>query len=186
MPMFSHYAEQITYYNPDSSGYAGNGSIGMLTKNQWLGYAQAPETVMAYGETRILKRGYLLKKIFTGKNVLKERRQHSRTGIGAAIICDHNGLLRHNTLLINYAYHFFHGTTQFSLGLSSSFAQYSTDRKNMEPANTNDPLLLSLIPVYSPDFNIGCIIRTQKYFFSVSAINLANAGSRVGKGESHP
>ncbi len=179
-PMFSQYNDQLSHINPATSGFLGNGSYGIMSKNQWLGYKRAPLTFVAYGEARILKRSYFLKKIFFGKTALKERRKKSNIGFGGAIFSDNNGLLSQNGFLLNYAYHFFMQKSQISLGLGLSFSQYAADRKRMEPGNTSDPLLNTMSPAYSPDFNFGFAMRNRSSYMALSSCQLLDSRLRFG------
>ena len=62
LPIYSQYLYNKFLINPAVAGSDGYTSISLSAREQWIGYSGAPRTVSVSMQTRMLKKGYRIKK----------------------------------------------------------------------------------------------------------------------------
>ena len=66
LPLYSQYLYNKFLINPAVAGSDGYTSVNLTAREQWVGYKGAPRTFSFSFQTRMLKRGYMLKRTNTG------------------------------------------------------------------------------------------------------------------------
>jgi type IX secretion system PorP/SprF family membrane protein len=93
LPIYSQYLYNKFLINPAVAGSDGYMSISMSAREQWIGYSGAPRTVSVSMQTRLLKKGYRIKKTGSNKQVFRPK-SDGKVGLGGYIFNDKNGLVQ--------------------------------------------------------------------------------------------
>ncbi|HBE43388.1 MAG TPA: hypothetical protein DDW27_19745, partial [Bacteroidales bacterium] len=118
LPVYSQYIYNKFLINPAVAGSDGYTSWNLTAREQWVGYSGAPRTFSFSGQTRLLKRSYILKQPSARKQVFRPK-SDGKVGLGGYIFSDRNGLIKRTGLQGSYAYHMWlQNSTQLSFGLS--------------------------------------------------------------------
>jgi len=182
LPVFSQYLYNKFIINPAVAGSEGNTSFNLTAREQWVGYAGAPETFTLSGQTRFLKRSYQIKHSMSKRPVFRSK-SDGRVGLGAIVFNDKNGLVKRTGFQTSYAYHMWlQDETQLSLGLSFTGYQFKIDEKQLNFEDPNDPLLNSDLRkgVFVPDAGFGIYLLNTNFSFGFSVDQLFQAALKIG------
>jgi type IX secretion system PorP/SprF family membrane protein len=130
LPLYSQYMMNGFIFNSAMAGYDGYTSFSMITRQQWLGMQNAPQTVSISFQTRMLKRSYIIKSRPLRENKFIPARS-GRVGIGLNLFNDRNGYFSQSGFIMSYAYHIPFPNSQLSLGVSGSLTQFRIDKSGI-------------------------------------------------------
>ena len=173
---YSQQSQSYTQYlfnrfllNPASCGADGYTSIGLVTKNQWVGFRNAPTNQVLTAEIRMPRDA------FSGFSRNRRRNSFSteNIGLGAALFNDMRGPLRTTGGQLTYAYHLELRTSQLSFGLSTSLFQLFIDRDKIITELGHDIFLdANKLSSFIPEAAAGVHYTTRDYYVGAAASNL--------------
>jgi type IX secretion system PorP/SprF family membrane protein len=182
LPIFSQYVLNGFILNPAMAGYDGYTSVNTTARQQWLGFKDAPQTVSATYQTRLLQQSHRI----INSPIRKKRRllpsTKGRVGLGAYIINDNNGKFSRTGVQFTYAYHIVMNNHQLSFGLAGKFFQYRIDDNLTYGSGDNDRLMGSGIKYvgYAPDADFGVYWTNTRYFAGGSVSNIFQSAVKIG------
>lgn len=165
------------------AGYDGYTSVNTTARQQWLGVSDAPQTISASFQTRLLQQSHrIIRPPIRNKNVLLPSTK-GRVGLGGYIINDSNGDVARTGVQLTYAFHLIMDNTQLSFGLASKFFQYRIDAENLTFGKDFDEVANNLSNIgYVPDLDFGLYLTNSYYFIGLSVSNLFQSGVNIGSG----
>ena len=178
MPLYSQYVMNDYLLNPAITGHDGFTSFNLTARQQWLGIKNAPATRSVSGQTRLLRKSFVVKKRSVNNRTLKPSTS-GRVGLGGFIYNDRNGAVERTGIQASYAYHIFVKETQFSFGLSAGVFQFkiADDLTFAE----QDPFAEGLKRVtYVPDANLGFYVSDPRFYGGISINQLFQSYLRMG------
>lgn len=181
LPIYSQYLYNKFLINPAVVGSDGYTSYNLTARQQWLGYTKAPKTYSFSVQTRILKKGYILKT--TNKRQTFRPQTDGKVGLGGFLFSDKNGLVSRTGFQFSYGYHtWLASQTQLSFGLSLTGTQYKIDVDNIDFENPDDPWLNSDMRkgVFIPDAKFGIYIMAPQFSVGLSADQLFESAAKLG------
>lgn len=148
------YKDQMNIVNPAFAGMDKETSMSVGFRKQWIGINNAPETQTYVFGTSL------------GKNL----------GIGLSVLSDKTFVEKQNNFGIDFSYKLkVASETDLYLGLKAGGNFYEVNTSGLGTFNAeSDPALLSYSS-FKPNVGIGAIIRTEKFFFSLSMPRLLNS-----------
>jgi type IX secretion system PorP/SprF family membrane protein len=166
------------------AGYDGYTSFNATTRQQWLGFREAPQTYAASWQTRLFRRSYkIVSNPLRNKNMLIPSTK-GRVGLGMYVINDLNANVARTGLSFTYAYHIILNNQQLSFGLAAKVFQYRIFTEQLDFGKIDDPVLDDLAPVaYSPDADFGVLWNGFNYFVGFSISNLLGTSVLIGSNE---
>ena len=180
MPLYSQYVMNAYMINPAITGSDGYTSFNITGRQQWLGFKDAPANYSVSGQTRLLKRSYVIKRSNISKSSLKPSTK-GRVGLGGFIYDDRNGAVERTGLQGSYAYHIFIRETQFSFGISAGIFQFRIHEHELSFMDEGDPIAGSLKKViYVPDANLGFNIMSPRYYAGISVNQVFQSYLKLG------
>jgi type IX secretion system PorP/SprF family membrane protein len=188
-PTYSQYMFNMFLINPAAAGSEGFTSINFSSREQWLGFGDAPVTNSISAQTRILKNSFIAKALNLRKKFSK-RSSSGRVGVGVHIYNDSYGPFSQTGMQLTYAYHIplrtyaYHiplRQSQLSFGLSLEGYQFRVDKNKVLLKDQFDPTINNLHNQYIFDGKFGAQFTTPLMYagFSVSDLfqSLMNFGS---------
>jgi type IX secretion system PorP/SprF family membrane protein len=180
LPLYSQYMVNGFVINSAMAGYDGLTTINLNTRQQWLGIADAPRTISASFQTRVLKRSHMVKRVDLKRNKFIPARS-GRIGLGVNLFNDRNGKFTNTGLTMSYAYHISFPNAQLSFGLAGSLAQYKVDINNTDFGTDFDPKQTYITkPFYVPDISVGTFYSTRDFYAGFSAAELLENSVKFG------
>jgi len=182
LPIYSQYLYNKFLINPAVAGSDGYTSISMSAREQWIGYSGAPRTVSVSMQTRLLKKGYRIKKTGSNKQVFRPK-SDGKVGLGGYIFNDKNGLVQRTGFQLSYAYHMWlRKETQLSMGLGFTGYHYRINEEEIDFEDPNEPWLNSDLRrgIFVPDVTFGMQLLNARYSFGFSAAQLFEASAKIG------
>lgn len=182
LPIYSQYLYNKFLINPAVAGSDGYTSISMSAREQWIGYSGAPRTVSVSMQTRMLKKGYRIKKTGSNKQVFKPK-SDGKVGLGGYVFNDKNGLIQRTGFQLSYAYHMWlKKETQLSMGLGFTGYHFRINEEEIDFEDPNEPWLNSDLRrgIFVPDVTFGMHLLNARYSFGFSAAQLFEASAKVG------
>ncbi|MCX7987490.1 MAG: PorP/SprF family type IX secretion system membrane protein [Bacteroidales bacterium] len=179
-PIYSHYMMDGFILNSAMAGYEGLTVVNLITRQQWLGFENAPRTFSFSFQTRLLQRSYKIIPRPLKKNRFIPARK-GRVGLGGYLYTDRNGYFVNSGVAFSYAYHIPLYNSQLSLGLLGSISQHKIDEAGLGFRNPEPLIDLIANPIYIPDINIGCFYyKFYSYYIGISATNLLQSKIKFG------
>jgi type IX secretion system PorP/SprF family membrane protein len=179
-PTYSQYMFNMFLINPAAAGSEGFTSINFSSREQWLGWQDAPITNSISAQTRILKNSFIAKALNLRKKFSK-RSSSGRVGVGAYLYNDSYGPFSRTGMQLTYAYHIPLRQSQLSFGISMETYQFKVDKSKIKIADPDDDVINNLHNQYIIDGNFGAQFTTPMLYagFSVSDIfeSIMNFGS---------
>lgn len=182
LPIYSQYLYNKFLINPAVAGSDGYTSISMSAREQWIGYSGAPRTVSVSMQTRMLKKGYRIKKGGSNKQVFRPK-SDGKVGLGGYIFNDKNGLIQRTGIELSYAYHMWlKQETQLSMGLGFTGYHYRINEEEIDFEDPNEPWMNSDLRrgIFVPDVTFGIHILNARYSIGFSAAQLFEASAKIG------
>ncbi len=139
-------------FNPAVAGASDNVPITLYTRQQWMGFNNAPRSQY------ISSHGYLPYNI----------------GLGGVIFNNITGPTRQTGAKIAFSTHFnLNETNWFSLGISGEFYENLFDVTKLKTGIPNDPAIQTEVEQkLAPDASAGVLFYAKNYFAGVSVTNL--------------
>lgn len=182
LPLYSQYLMNGFMINPAMAGYDGYTSFNATARQQWLGFAEAPQTYSAAWQSRLFRRSYKIvnNPIRHGNMLIPSTK--GRVGLGAYIINDLNAQVARTGMAFNYAYHITLRSQQISFGLAVKGFQYRLFSESLTFGEAGDPVLDGDFRkvAYSPDADFGFLFHSFDYFVGFSVSNLLQTAIKVG------
>ncbi len=182
LPLYSQYLYNKFLLNPAVAGSDGYTSINLTAREQWVGYAGAPQTFSFSWQTRMLKKRYILKQSHV-KHEAYRPKSDGKVGFGAFVFSDKNGLVERTGFQAAYAYHMWvQKSTQLSFGLAFTGYYFKIDEKLINFEDPNEPWLNNDLRkgIFVPDLTFGAYLLNAKYSLGFSADQLSQAAAKVG------
>lgn len=148
-PLYSQYLNNPFILNPAYAGLTNNLNFSASYRNQWTGFEGSPKTINANGHISL---------------------RDNKMGVGLMAISDQIGNSTINEVFGSYSYRI-NVTADYilSFGLQAGFANYQLDNSKVNVFDKTDPLFMSNTSETKPSFGFGAILRSSKYFISLSA-----------------
>lgn len=182
LPIFSQYVLNGFILNPAMAGFDGYTSVNTTARQQWLGFHDAPMTVSASWQTRLLQRSYrIVGHPVRDKNMLLPSTK-GRVGLGAYVINDVNGNVARTGIQFTYAYHIIMDYHQISFGLAGKMFQYRFSFDDLSFGLDWEPLAEQGLDNvgYIPDVDFGMYWTNRDYFIGASVNNLFQSAVVLG------
>lgn len=182
LPLYSQYLYNKFLINPAVAGSDGYTSYNLTAREQWVGYSGAPRTFSFSGQTRLLKRSYILKQTRFKRQVYRPKTD-GKVGLGGYIFSDRNGLVQRTGFQASYSYHMWlKPTTQLSMGLAFTGYHYKINEKEIDFEDPNEPWMNNELRrgIFVPDATFGIYLLNASYSFGFSSDQLFEASAKVG------
>jgi type IX secretion system PorP/SprF family membrane protein len=181
MPLYSQYMMNGYLINPAIAGSDGFTSFNLTAREQWLGMQDAPHTRSFSGQTRLLKRSYVIKSRNVNNRQLKPSTK-GRVGLGGSFYYDKNGAIERTGMNGSYAYHIFMKDIQLSFGLSGGLYQFKVNVDKEDFLDQDDPMIAEGINrvLYIPDANVGFYMLSRRYQLGFSVNQLFQSYLKFG------
>ena len=181
LPLYSQYMMNGFMINPAVAGADGYTSFNLTAREQWLGLTGAPETRSFSGQTRLLRRSYIIKQHSVNNKRLKPSTK-GRVGLGGFFYFDKNGPVERVGVQGSYAYHIFIQDIQVSMGISGGLYQFRVRDEDLFFLDPDDPLLLAGLHkvLYVPDINVGFHVLANNYNIGFSVNQLTQSYLKLG------
>jgi type IX secretion system PorP/SprF family membrane protein len=182
LPLYSQYLYNKFLINPAHAGSDGYTSFNITAREQWVGYSGAPRTYSISWQTRILKKGYHLKKTIFN-HVTYAPKTDGRIGIGGYVFSDKNGLIQRTGFQLSYSYNLWlQEVTQLSLGLSFTGYHFIVNANQQSFEDSNEPWINNNLRrgIFIPDADFGIYLLNPKYDVGFSALQLFGAAAKIG------
>jgi type IX secretion system PorP/SprF family membrane protein len=181
-PMYSQYTVDKFLVNPAVAGANGISTVNFLSRQQYVGFKQAPRTFALTAQSRILEDSYIMRRLMLRKQ--GERKSRSgRVGVGASIYNDRNGIVNRTGIQGTYAYHINFGNAwQLSMGLSVLGFQYRIDDQDVPVAEPDDPLLAnSRKSFFSTDASAGVFATNGDLYGGIALTDLLGSALKLNR-----
>jgi type IX secretion system PorP/SprF family membrane protein len=182
LPLYDQYLYNKFLINPAHAGSDGYTSFNSTAREQWVGYTGAPRTYSISWQTRILKRGYKIKKSIFNQTVFTPKND-GRIGLGGYVFSDRNGLIQRTGFQAAYSYNMWlQKATQLSLGLAFTGYHFIINANALNFEDINEPWLNNNLRrgVFVPDIDFGIYLLNPKFNFGFSALQLFGAAAKIG------
>jgi type IX secretion system PorP/SprF family membrane protein len=182
LPLYSQYLFNKFLINPAVAGSDGYTSYNLTAREQWVGYYGAPRTFSFSGQTRLLKRSFILKQTKVRKAFYRPKTD-GKVGLGGFIFSDRNGLVQRTGFQASYSYHLWlQNSTQLSMGLAFTGYHFKIDEKLINFEDPNEPWLNNDLRrgIFVPDATFGIYLLNAKYSIGFSADQLFQSAVRIG------
>ncbi len=182
LPIYSQYLYNKFLINPAHAGSDGFTSLNITAREQWVGYSGAPRTYSVSWQTRVLKKGYEVKKNVLNKTVYRPKTD-GKVGFGGYIFSDKNGLIRKTGFQMAYSYHLWlQDVTQLSLGLALNGYYFTVDVDQGSFLEQNEPLLNDNLRngIFVPNADFGVYILNPRYDIGFSAQQIFGSTVFIG------
>jgi len=182
LPLYSQYLYNKFLINPAVAGSDGYTSYNITAREQWVGYSGAPRTFSFSGQTRLLKRSYILKETRYRRQVYRPKTD-GKVGLGGYIFSDRNGLVFRTGFQASYSYHLWiKPTTQLSMGLAFTGYHFKINEKALVFEDPDEPWLNNELRrgVFIPDATFGIYLLNARYNAGFSADQLFEASGKLG------
>lgn len=182
LPIYSQYLLNGFMVNPAMAGYDGYTTVNATSRQQWLGFKDAPRTYSASWQTRLFRKGFKVvnNPIRRGNMLIPSTK--GRVGLGAYIINDVNAAVARTGLSFTYAYHIIVDEQQISFGLAAKAFQYRINTEDLTFGVDGDPVLSNDFQkvAYSPDFDFGFLFNGIGYHIGFTVSNLFQTSLIIG------
>ncbi len=181
MPLYSQYILNEFLINPSVAGVDGLTTINFTGRKQWIGFDNSPNTYSATISSRILKKGFIIKRGAFGSDYRKSTK--GRVGIGAGMIVDKSGAINRTGMHFTYAYHIFIQNSQLSFGLAATAFQFKIDEEIAQLKYPDNDPINSVIgkSAYIPDARFGIHFMTQEFSIGLSVNNILESPVKFGE-----
>ncbi len=181
-PVYSQYMLDKYLVNPSVAGANGITTVNFISRQQYVGFENAPRTFTLNAQSRLLDDSYILRRLKLRSNATKKSRS-GRVGLGGSIFTDRNGLINRTGLQGTYAYHItFDNLWQISGGISFLGYQFSIDDRDVPLADPSDPLLANTKKsFFVPDANVGVFATNGVFYGGITMTDLLASNLKIGR-----
>jgi type IX secretion system PorP/SprF family membrane protein len=168
--------------NPAVAGANGITTINFVSRQQYVGFENAPQTFAVNAQSRLLPESFILKRLKLRNNSRKKSRS-GRVGLGGSIFTDKNGIVSRTGFQGTYSYHLnFRNRWQLSGGLSMHGYQFRIDDQDVPLADPDDPLLLSnRRSFFVPDASAGVFVTNGNLWGGIAMTDLLGSKLKIGQ-----
>jgi len=147
-PLYDQYILNGMSVNPAFAGSQEALSIGLLARNQWVGFEGAPKTVTLSLHTPL---------------------RDERVNLGLLLFSDKTGSRSETGLMLNYAYRIYFKGGKLSFGLAAGFTGLSTDREMLRYTDPGDELILNPgTRAILPEMSFGIYYYSDRFYAGFS------------------
>ncbi|MGM0635193.1 MAG: PorP/SprF family type IX secretion system membrane protein [Bacteroidota bacterium] len=147
-PQFTQYMYNTVSVNPAYAGSRGVLSAFGLHRNQWVGMDDAP---------------------MTNQLSVHAPLNDTKIGLGVSIINDRIGPINESIASIDFSYSLqLTENYQLSMGLKASMQLFDLNQNQLNPQQTNDPLLHSINNDFSANLGAGLYLHSDKAYIGLS------------------
>lgn len=151
-PVISQQGLQRFIYNPAATGTSNSFQCGLINRNQWNGFPDAPVTRMLTAHTFIPK---------------------FKVGVGLVVVMDKLGLEENLQFKTAYSYHvWLNENNILSFGVSAGIFSKNFKLDQLVLEEQNDLGVNQLENVLVPDFDFGIELNRKRTTFGVSATHI--------------
>ncbi len=181
-PFYSQYMLDKFLVNPAVAGVNGITSFNFISRQQFVGFENAPQTFAINAQSRLLEDSYIFRRLLLRKNNKKKSRS-GRVGLGGSIYSDRNGIINRTGFQGTYAYHVnFSNRLQVSGGLSIHGYQFRIDDTDVPYADPGDPILdVNHKSFFVPDASAGIFITNGNLYGGVAMTDLLASKLKIGR-----
>jgi type IX secretion system PorP/SprF family membrane protein len=188
LPIYSQYLFNEFMINPAVAGADGYTSFNLTTRQQWIGIKGAPEINSLSFQTRLLKRGYVLKTRKSGRKIFRPQTD-GRIGLGGYVYNYRWGLVERTGFQASYVFHsWLNYDTQLSLSMGITGYHFRLKEDEVIFENQDDPVLTGDLRrgIFVPDMVFGAYILRRDYSIGLSADHLLGGIAAIGnQGNAH-
>lgn len=180
-PFYSQYMVDKFLVNPAVAGANGITKVNFVSRQQYVGLENAPQTFALSMQSRLLDDSYILRRLKLRKKDTKKSRS-GRVGLGGSIFTDRNGIMHRTGFQGTYAYHInFNNQWQLSMGLSFSGYQFRINDRDAPINDPDDPLLqYNKKSFFVPDASAGVLATTGLVYAGITVTDLLGSGLKLG------
>jgi type IX secretion system PorP/SprF family membrane protein len=181
LPLYSQYLYNRFLINPAVAGSDGFTSYNITAREQWVGYSGAPRTFSFSGQTRLMKRSYVLRE--SRNRQIFRPKYDGRVGLGGYVFSDRNGLIQRNGFSASYSYHMWlQSSTQLSMGLAFTGYHFKVNEKELIFEDPDEPWLTNELirGIFVPDAAFGIYVLNPRYSIGFSTDQLFGAALKIG------
>ncbi|MCC6836272.1 MAG: type IX secretion system membrane protein PorP/SprF [Cytophagales bacterium] len=156
-PLYSQYINNPTLINPAYAGSTTDLAASAVYRKQWAGFEGSPVTMNANAHMAL---------------------HNNRMGTGLIILQDKVGTDKTTEVTAMYSYHLpLNEQITLSFGLQGGIINYYSDNSDLQinPADTK----FANISEWKPNLGTGIIVRSDKFFVSLSVPKLLKASSTI-------
>jgi len=182
LPLYSQYLYNKFLINPAVAGSDGYTSYNLTAREQWVGYSGAPRTFSFSGQTRFLKRSFILKQTRFRRQVYRPK-YDGKVGFGGYVFSDKNGLILRTGFSVSYSYHLWlQSNTQLSMGLAFTGYHFKINEKELDFEDPDEPWLNNelRLGIFVPDAAFGVYLLNPRYSLGFSTDQLFGAAAKIG------
>lgn len=182
LPIFSQYIFNQYMINPAIAGSDGYTSFNLTSRQQWVGMKGAPEINSLSFQTRILKRGYVLRTRKSGRKVFRPQTD-GRVGLGGYLYNYRWGLVQKTGFGASYVFHtWLKWDTQLSLSLGVTGYHFKLREDDVVFEYQDDPVLTGELRrgFFVPDMVFGAYLLRTNYSIGFSADHLLGGITKIG------
>jgi type IX secretion system PorP/SprF family membrane protein len=185
LPLYSQYLLNGFMVNPAMAGYDGYTTFNATSRQQWLGFKEAPRTYSASWNTRLFRKGYKIVNNPLRRGNMLVPSTKGRVGLGGYIINDINAKVARTGISFTYAYHIIFNEQQLSFGLAAKAFQYRINTDELTFGEDGDPVVNGNFSsvAYSPDADFGVLFNGINYFVGFAMSNLLQTSLIIGASE---
>lgn len=182
-PFYSQYMLDKFLVNPAVAGANGITTVNFISRQQYVGFENAPQTFALNAQSRLIEDSYILRRMRLRKKNDTKKSRSGRVGIGGSIFSDRNGIVNRTGFQGTYAYHVnFSNQFQVSGGLSIHGYQFRIDDSGVPYADPGDPLLdISRKSFFVPDASVGLFITNGALYGGITMTDLLGSKLKVGR-----
>jgi len=162
-PLYAQYLNNPLTINPAYTGINNDLNISVTYRKQWAGFDGSPSTVNASAHTSL-----------PNKNM----------GLGLLLVQDKIGANKNTEVHATYAYKLNIGRANLSFGLQGGLICFKSN-DGLNPYDSNDPAFTTSQNITKPSFGAGIILKSERYFFGVSAPRLLSENATTGTSQTN-
>ena len=165
---FTNYWALQSYFNPATSGLAGQLDVQAAYSMQMVGFERAPQTMLATADMPLF---------FVGP----------RHGVGVGFMNDKIGLFANKKLYLQYAYHQPLWGGRLSIGARVGLLNETFDGSGLDIVDTSDPVFISSeVDGTALDLDLGLrYTYKQRWYAGLSTMHLTGPTIRLGDDKMH-
>ncbi len=181
-PFYSQYMVDKFLVNPAIAGANGVSSVNLISRQQYVGFVNAPQTFALTGQTRLIEDSYIMRAMRLRKDTKKKSRS-GRVGLGGSIYSDRNGIVHRTGAQFTYAYHInVSNEWQISGGISVMGYQYRIDDGDVPYLEIGDPMIeTTRKSFFVPDASTGAFVTNGQLYAGFGITDLLGSYIKLGK-----
>ena len=150
-PQYTQYMYNMNVMNPAYAGSKENLSIGLLYRNQWAGFDDAPTTFT-----------------FSAHSPIGEK-----TGLGLSAISDQNGPVTETNAYVDFSYTIgLGGANKLAFGVKAGATFFDVGLLDLDVIDGSDPAFSSNVNETFANFGAGFLFYGDNYYLGVSVPNI--------------